>query len=178
LPWRSLTVPRSDWSKTLPTNSPRIPPSSSSFLPIIRAQLALNRRDPAGALKELDVAAPFDLANASPDQLFPFALYPCYLRGQAFLASDRAEQASVEFQQILNHSGIVINEPIGALAYKNLAHAYVALGQQEKAEAAYRMLMSLWRQADAINPVIRETSLDFRRLSGSDRRLIPSRTGH
>ncbi len=148
------------------------------FLPVIRAQLALNRRDPAGALKELDVAAPFDLANASPEQLFPFALYPCYLRGQAFLASDRAEQASVEFQQILNHSGIVINEPIGALAYKSLAHAYVALGQQEKAEAAYRMLMSLWRQADGINPVIRETSLDFRRLSGSDRRLIPSRTGH
>jgi hypothetical protein len=38
------------------------------------------------------------------------------------------------------------------------------------------MLMSLWRQADAINPVIRETSLDFRRLSGGDRRLILSQT--
>jgi DNA-binding winged helix-turn-helix (wHTH) protein/tetratricopeptide (TPR) repeat protein len=140
------------------------------FLPVIRAQLALNRRDPAGALKELDAAAPFDLANASPEQLFPFALYPCYLRGQAFLASDKAEQATVEFQRILDHPGIVINEPIGALAYKNLAHAYAALGQREKAEATYRTLMSLWRQADAINPVVRETSLEFRQFAGSDRR--------
>ena len=63
------------------------------FLPVIRAQLALDRHDPAQAIKELDASAPYELGKASPLETFPFALYPVYVRGKAFLASNNAKQA-------------------------------------------------------------------------------------
>ncbi len=72
------------------------------FLPVIRAQLALNRRDAAQAIKELNTSAPYELGKASPLEIFPFALYPVYVRGKAFLASSNGKQAAVEFQKILD----------------------------------------------------------------------------
>lgn len=137
------------------------------FLPVIRAQMSLNHRDPARAIKELDVAAPFELGNASLEQAFPFALYPCYLRGNAFLASSKGKEAAVEFQKILDHPGIVINEPIGALAHKDLARAYALMGQLDKAQASYREFMSLWHEADARSPIFHEASLEYRQLGGA-----------
>lgn len=102
------------------------------FLPVIRAQLAHNHRDPARAVKELEAASAFEVSNGSVEQEYPFALYPCYLRGMAFLASNQGKKAAAEFKKILDHPGIVINEPIGALAHKNLARAYALMGQLEK----------------------------------------------
>jgi tetratricopeptide (TPR) repeat protein len=137
------------------------------FLPVIRAQLALNHRDPAHAIKELDAGAPFELGNPSPYQTFPFALYTCYLRGNALLASNKGKEAAVEFQKILDHPGIVISEPIGALAHKGLARAYILMGQLYKAQASYQELMSLWHEADARSPIFLETSLESRQLRGA-----------
>jgi hypothetical protein len=62
----------------------------------------------------------------------------------------------VEFQKILDHPGIVVNEPIGALAHKDLAHAYALMGQQDKARASYGEFMSLWHEADVRNPIFQE----------------------
>ncbi|QNI31406.1 winged helix-turn-helix domain-containing protein [Alloacidobacterium dinghuense] len=134
------------------------------FLPVIRAQLALNHRDAAHAIKELDASAPFELGNPSPYQTIPFALYPCYLRGIAFLASNQGKEAAVEFQKILDHPGIVISEPIGALAHKNLARAYTLMGQIDKAQASYREFMNLWHEADNRNPIFHEAKLEYRQL--------------
>jgi DNA-binding winged helix-turn-helix (wHTH) protein/Flp pilus assembly protein TadD len=95
------------------------------FIPVIRAQLALNRRDPAQAIKALDASAPYELGKESPLEIFPFALYPIYVRGEAFLASNNGEQAAVEFQKILDRPALVLNEPIGRLALQGLARSYV-----------------------------------------------------
>ncbi len=137
------------------------------FLPVIRAQLALNHGDPAGAIKELDAGSAFELSTGSVEQEYPFALYPCYLRGVAFLAGNKGKEAAAEFQKILDHPGIVINEPIGALAHKNLARAYAQMGQPEKARASYEEFLTLWHGADTRSPVFEEASLEFRRLGGA-----------
>ncbi|HTB13404.1 MAG TPA: hypothetical protein VK752_17605 [Bryobacteraceae bacterium] len=39
-----------------------------------------------------------------------------YLRGEAYLAEHQGKEAVVEFQKILDHRGVVLNSPIGALA--------------------------------------------------------------
>jgi integrase/recombinase XerD len=44
-------------------------------------------------------------------------LYPAYLRGEAYLALHRWREAEMEFQKILDHPGIVIADPIGALVH-------------------------------------------------------------
>jgi eukaryotic-like serine/threonine-protein kinase len=41
------------------------------------------------------------------------------------LRAHRGNEALVEFQKILDHRGIVLNEPIGALAHLETGRAYV-----------------------------------------------------
>ena len=52
-------------------------------------------------------------------------LYPTYIRGQAYLAAGQGKEAAVEFQKILDHSGIVWNYWTGALARRGVARANV-----------------------------------------------------
>jgi hypothetical protein len=49
---------------------------------------------------------------------------PVYLRGEAYLAAKQGAAAATEFQKNFDHSGVVGNEPIGALAHLGLARAY------------------------------------------------------
>jgi tetratricopeptide (TPR) repeat protein len=137
------------------------------FLPVIRAQLALNRHDPTQAIKELDTSAPYEMGKESPLEIFPFALYPIFVRGGAFLASNNGKQAAVEFQKILDRPPLVLNEPIGALALRGLARSYVLQQQPDKARATYREFMSAWHQADGRNPIFRQASLEYRQLVGA-----------
>ena len=81
----------------------------SLWLPAIQAQLAVNKRDSAAALADLQTALPpveygsiIWMANIS-------CLYPTYVRGEAYLAAGQGVQAAAEFQKILDHGGIVWN---------------------------------------------------------------------
>jgi eukaryotic-like serine/threonine-protein kinase len=95
----------------------------SLWLPAIQAQLALNRKNPAAAITSLQPALPpieygqiWFVANLS-------CLYPTYVRGEAYLAAGQGKEAAVEFQKILDHSGIVWNCWTGALARLGVARA-------------------------------------------------------
>ena len=44
-------------------------------------------------------------------------MYPVFVRGDAYLAARQGNQAAAEFQNILDHPGVVLNHPIGALAH-------------------------------------------------------------
>jgi eukaryotic-like serine/threonine-protein kinase len=136
------------------------------FVPLIRAQLALNRRDPAQAIKELDKSAPYELGKASPLETFPFALYPVYVRGNAFLASGDGQQAAVEFQKILDRPALVLNEPIGVLALQGLARSYVLQQQPDKARASYQEFMSVWHEADPRSPIFHQATSEYGQLGG------------
>jgi eukaryotic-like serine/threonine-protein kinase len=65
------------------------------------------------------------------------AMYPAYVRGKVYLAAHQAGAAAVEFQKILDHRGIVGNEPIGALAHLEIGGAYAMNADTAKARAAY-----------------------------------------
>ncbi len=95
----------------------------SLWLPAIQAQLALNRKDSAAALRALQPASPpieygltLFAANIS-------CLYPTYIRGQAYLAAGQGAQAAAEFQKFVDHSGVVWNCWTGALAKLGIARA-------------------------------------------------------
>ena len=70
-------------------------------------------------------------------------LYPIFVRGEAYLAARSGSEAASEFQKILNHRGIVLNEPIGALAHLGLGRAYAQSGDNERARAAYQDFLAL-----------------------------------
>ena len=102
-----------------------------SYLPSLRARLALNRGDSSQAIELLQAATPYELGEPrSYLQGFFGALYPVYVRGQAYLAAKREYEAAGEFQKILDHRGIVFSDPIGALARLQLARAYALSGNE------------------------------------------------
>ena len=79
----------------------------SLWLPAIRAQLAIKRRNPSEALSNLRAAAgPIELGQIS-FVVNLSCLYPSYIRGEAYLAAGQGKEAAAEFQKILDHRGIV-----------------------------------------------------------------------
>ena len=134
-----------------------------NYLPTIYAQLALSRNDCAKAIEELQTPRPTELAEL-PGLNPRTALYPVYVRGEAYLAAHRGSEAEAEFRKILDHSGIVVNEPIGALARLSLARAYSMQGETAKARAAYQDFLTLWKDADLDIPVLKEAQAESTRL--------------
>jgi DNA-binding winged helix-turn-helix (wHTH) protein/Flp pilus assembly protein TadD len=142
----------------LAADYPRDTIVNSMLLPTIRAAIAIDRNDPAGAVKFLETSLPYELGD-------PDALRSAYLRGLAYLQSRQGSEAAAEFQKILDHHGIVLNSPIGALAHLQLARAYAIQGDTAKARAAYRDFLTLWKDADPDIPILIAAKSEYAKLS-------------
>jgi serine/threonine protein kinase/predicted Zn-dependent protease len=136
-----------------------------SYLPALRARLALNKGEPAKALDLLQGAIPYDLGMPRSAIHGNFgALYTVYVRGEAYLAAHQGVEAAAEFQKILDHRGIVVSDPIGALAHLQLGRAFALAGDTTKAKAAYQDFLSLWKDADADIPILKHAQAEYARL--------------
>jgi tetratricopeptide (TPR) repeat protein len=134
-----------------------------SYLPSLRALDTLNQGDAAKALEMTQVATPYDLAvpgTAYYTGSFFGALYPVYVRGLAYSRMGRHREAAVEFQKLLDHPGIMLNDPIGPMARLQLARALAASGDRAKSAVAYKDLLTLWKDADQDIPVVQEAKTE------------------
>jgi serine/threonine protein kinase/tetratricopeptide (TPR) repeat protein len=131
-------------------------------LPFLRAQLALNRRDPARAIEILQPAAPYELGWQCPSTGgFCGSLYVIYMRGQAYLAAHRGTEAAAEFQKIIDHIGVVSNDPTIVVAARlQLARALALSGDRGKAKSAYEDFLNLWRNADPDIPILQQANAE------------------
>jgi eukaryotic-like serine/threonine-protein kinase len=129
-------------------------------LPTLRAQLAVNRKDTAKALELLQSATAYELAE--PDGAL--AYYSVYVRGQAYLAANKGNEAVAEFQKILEHRGLVSNEPIAALAHLELGRGYSLQGDTANARRAYQDFLALWKDADTQIPVLEQAKAEYSKL--------------
>jgi tetratricopeptide (TPR) repeat protein len=146
----------------------------SLWLPAIRAQLALNRKNPSAAVSDLQAAAgPIEfgsiefVANVS-------CLYPTYIRGEAYLAARQGTKAAAEFQKILGHSGLVWNCWTGALARLGVARASSLQAEASqgadadaarvRALAAYKNFLALWKDADPDIPIYKQAKAEYAKL--------------
>ncbi|MGA9391789.1 MAG: hypothetical protein WBV69_15235 [Candidatus Sulfotelmatobacter sp.] len=145
----------------------------SLWLPAIRAQLALNRRNPTDALNYLQAASAIEFAQISFVANLS-CLYPTYSRGEAYLAAGEGSAAAAEFQKILDHSGIVWNCWTGALAHLGVARANAlqaktsqgadADAARVRALAAYKDFLTLWKEADPDIPILKEAQAEYAKL--------------
>jgi len=146
----------------------------SLWLPVIRSQLALDRKSAEVALKSLESAAPPIEFGAIAYAVNTSCLYPAYVRGEAYLAAQKGREASAEFQKILDHGGIVWNCWTGSLAHLGVARANAlqaktsegadADSARVRALAAYKEFLALWKDADPDLPVLREAKSEYARL--------------
>jgi serine/threonine protein kinase/tetratricopeptide (TPR) repeat protein len=134
----------------------------SNYLPVIRAQIALDDKNPAEAIEILKAALPFELGQ--PAQIISLNLYPVFVRGNAYLAKQDGPAATKEFQKILDTPGMALNEPIAALARLGLARAYVLQGKKDQMRSGYEEFLGLWKQADSDIPILRQARAEYAKL--------------
>jgi eukaryotic-like serine/threonine-protein kinase len=135
-----------------------------SYLRTLHGLLALNDKKPSKAIELLQAAGPYELGATADSVGFVGALYPVYVRGEAYLAAHEGAQAAVEFQKILDHPGIVLSDPVGALAHLQLARAYAITGEKTKAKAEYWDFLTLWRNADPDIAILRQAKAEYAKL--------------
>ncbi|HXM20370.1 MAG TPA: protein kinase [Terriglobales bacterium] len=132
------------------------------YLPMIRAAVALQSGKAAEALAALAASVPYEMGQTN--SAFTFALYPAYLRGEAYLAVRQGAAAASEFQKILDHPGVIGNQPIGALARLGLGRAYALSGDTTRAKIAYQDFLSLWKHADPDSPTLKDAKAEYAKL--------------
>jgi serine/threonine protein kinase/tetratricopeptide (TPR) repeat protein len=136
-----------------------------NYLPSVYASLALEHGDPAEAIALLQVNVPYDLSSPRSATFAYFgALYPIYLRGQAYLALHRGAEAAREFQKIVDHRGIVIGDAFGVLAHLGMARAYAMQGDKAKARKKYQDFLTLWKDADSEIPILKKAKMECAKL--------------
>jgi hypothetical protein len=91
-------------------------------------------------------------------------MYPAYVRGLAYLAQKNGPAAANEFRKFLDHPGIVQNFALASLARLQLARAYNLSGNPAKAKATYEDFFSLWKDADADVPILKEAKAEYAKL--------------
>jgi eukaryotic-like serine/threonine-protein kinase len=136
-----------------------------SYVPELRAFLAMNQREPAKAIELLGNVLPYEFGKPRSSTHGSFgALYPIYARGEVYLAAHRGIEAVTEFQKILNHRGIVVSDPIGALAHLQIGRAFVLAGDKTRARTAYQDFLTLWRDADPDIPILRKAKAEYAKI--------------
>ena len=91
-------------------------------------------------------------------------MFPVFVRGEAYLALYQGSEAVAEFQRILDHRGLVLNRPIGALAHLGLGRAYALQGDTVRARAAYQDFLTIWKDADPDNPILQKAKAEYAKL--------------
>jgi eukaryotic-like serine/threonine-protein kinase len=132
------------------------------WFPTIRGALDLNKDNAQGAVDALQNESAYDLAQPPPFQLGP--MYPVYIRGLAYLRMREARSAAGEFRKIVEHRGVGLNSPLGALAHVQLARALGVAGDTEGARKEYQDFFALWKDADPDVPIRNAATAEYSKL--------------
>ena len=139
------------------------------YVPTILALVALNRSQPSKAVELLQTVISYEggtpIEGGSEFLLGAGSFYPAYVRGLDYLAAHQGSEAAVEFQKILDHRGIVVSDPIGALAHLQLGRAYALSGNKTKARSAYQDFLTLWKAADPDIPILKQARAEFAKFN-------------
>jgi eukaryotic-like serine/threonine-protein kinase len=129
-------------------------------LPTIHGAIEISKNNSSQGILDLEAAAPYELGGPLA---FPY-LYPVWVRGHAYMAVQNGVAAAAEFQKLLDHPGIVMNQPIGSLANLELGRAYILSGDNVKARAAYQNFLTLWKDADPDIPILIAAKSEYAKL--------------
>src|SRR5262249_23079359 len=126
--------------------------------------ILLIHNDSAKAIEELQSSTSYELGSEGSVTAINLSLAPVYVRGEAHLRAGQGRPAAAEFQKILDHRGIVLNSPIGALAHLQLGRSDAMQGDTIKARAAYQDFLTLWKDADPDIPILKQAKAEYAKL--------------
>jgi serine/threonine protein kinase/Flp pilus assembly protein TadD len=134
------------------------------WLPAVHASIEIRRQRPAKALEDLETTAQYELSTPLPQFEVGGSLYPVYIRGEAYLLLHQGKEAASEFQRFLDHRGVTVNCPLGALARLQLGRAYAVEGDAIRSRAAYKDFLTLWKDADPDIPILKQAKQEYAKL--------------
>jgi serine/threonine protein kinase/Flp pilus assembly protein TadD len=137
---------------------------NSYWLPAIYASIEIRRHNVAKALEDLHTTSMYELGTPLPQFEVGGSLYPVYIRGEAYLLLHRGKEAAAEFQKFLEHRGIAVNSPLGALARLQLGRTYALQGSTAQSRAAYQDFFGLWKDADPDIPILIAAKAEYAKL--------------
>jgi eukaryotic-like serine/threonine-protein kinase len=132
------------------------------WLPVLEASMDLAQHAPDRAIIALEPSLPYELGAPAPENTG--TLHPAYLRGLAYLEQKNGLAAATEFHKFIDHAGIVQNFLLGSLAHLQIARAYAVSGDTVKAKAAYQNFFTLWKDADADVPILKQARAEYAQL--------------
>jgi DNA-binding winged helix-turn-helix (wHTH) protein/tetratricopeptide (TPR) repeat protein len=125
------------------------------LFPELKALLALDHHDPAGAVAALSQATPYELARCEVIEV----------RGHAYLAAGQGDKAEVEYKKLIANPGLEDPSlPRTTLAHLGLARAYALEGKTAPSRDEYEKLFALWKEADGDIEVLQQARLEYARL--------------
>ena len=158
-----------DLNKRFPLNTQM----QSLWFPAIQTQLALNKKDPASAVKIPEAPLPLDVGQIA-FVINISCLYPAYTHGNAHLAAGDGVSAAADFQRIIDHTGVVWNCWTGSLAHLGVARANALQAKNStgadsdaarvRALAAYKDFLDLWKDADPKIPLLLSAKSELSKL--------------
>jgi hypothetical protein len=137
----------------------------STYVPTLRALSALARNDASKAVDLIEVNRHYEFAI--PPLAFNHFfgnMYPLYVRGLAYLAMHREQEAAAEFSRLLAHPGLAAGDPVDAAARRQLARALRLAGDRARTQSAYNDILTLWKNANPGLPILLQTKAEYARL--------------
>ncbi|HEV2296921.1 MAG TPA: protein kinase [Candidatus Acidoferrales bacterium] len=129
---------------------------NSLVVPLVRAQIALDRHDAQQAFAALQGLAPFAQSSSVSGY--------SYFHGLANLDARDGKAATADFQTVLDHRGLNGIDVTYPLAMLGLARARVLAGDSSAARIAYQNFFAFWKDADPSVPVLQQAKSEYAKL--------------
>src|SRR5581483_9983528 len=125
-----------------------------SYIPRVRAGLALRHGDDNKALQLMEPARAYDQGDNGS----------LYLRGTIYLKLARYNDAIGQFQRILDMGAVQPEDPVLVMARLGIARAAAGSGDKAKARQMYQDVLATWKDADPDVPLIRDAKTEYAKL--------------
>jgi hypothetical protein len=87
------------------------------------------------------------------------------MRGKAYMAAHNGAEAAAEFQRIIDHIGVVSNDPtIVVVARLQLARALALSGDRAKSKAVCQDFLNSWKEADPDIAILQPAKAEFEKM--------------
>ena len=128
------------------------------YSPMVRTMMAVSRGSTAEDVTNLMQAAlPYEFGFAAD-------MLPIYVRAVCYLETRSPEEASREFQKVLDHHSVDAVTTLYPLSQLGLARAYAAMGRNADSRKAYQQVFTLWKDADKDLPILLTAQRELRTL--------------
>jgi eukaryotic-like serine/threonine-protein kinase len=132
----------------------------TQIMPAVKSLNLLHQKKAQEAVAVLETSRKYELGAPNTAATY----LAIYVRGLAYLQLRDGAKAAAEFQRILDHPGLNPETPPFFLAQLNLARAYAAQNNTDKARVAYQNFFAEWKDADPDVPVLVAAKAEYAKL--------------